>query len=162
VRQSLALLFVSRVGAGIFGATLATAQAYIADCTPQSGRARGMALIGMAFGFGFTFGPLLGSLAVGAEVDRPGPWPGYVAASLSGIALLLAFWLLPEPPSRTSAETEHRRGLAWTAWREALRTPTVPMLLAITFFSVFSFANFETTLSMVLSARSQVVPAFAM
>ena len=57
---AVALLFVARIGAGIAGATIATAQAVIADCTPKEKRAHGMALIGAAFGIGFTFGPLLG------------------------------------------------------------------------------------------------------
>src|SRR5262249_51246571 len=52
----LALMFVARIGAGIAGATIATAQAVIADCTPSEKRASGMAIIGMAFGFGFTLG----------------------------------------------------------------------------------------------------------
>src|SRR5262249_29647773 len=56
----LALFFVSRLGAGIAGATISTAQAVIADSTPPERRSQGMALIGAAFGIGFTFGPLLG------------------------------------------------------------------------------------------------------
>jgi len=56
-------LFITRIGAGIAGATIATAQAVIADCTPEEGRGRGMALIGAAFGIGFTFGPLIGAVA---------------------------------------------------------------------------------------------------
>ncbi len=56
-------LFITRIGAGIAGATIATAQAVIADCTPEEGRGRGMALIGAAFGIGFTFGPLIGAAA---------------------------------------------------------------------------------------------------
>src|SRR6202035_4487658 len=51
----LAWLFLTRIGAGIFGATISTAQPYIADVTSPTQRARGMALIGAAFGVGFTF-----------------------------------------------------------------------------------------------------------
>src|SRR5262245_12281029 len=54
-------LFICRIGAGIAGATIPTAQAYIADVTGPEERAKGMALIGAAFGIGFTFGPLLGA-----------------------------------------------------------------------------------------------------
>src|SRR5205823_157383 len=61
-RQSLGLvlLFVARLGAGVAGATISTAQAVIADVTSSEGRSRGMAMIGTAFGIGFTFCPLLG------------------------------------------------------------------------------------------------------
>lgn len=64
-------LFITRIGAGIAGATIPTAQAYIADVTGPKERARGMALIGAAFGIGFTFGPLLGAGFVSAETDDP-------------------------------------------------------------------------------------------
>lgn len=57
----LAWMFIARIGAGIAGATISTAQAVIADCTGVEGRGRGMALIGAAFGIGFTFGPLIGA-----------------------------------------------------------------------------------------------------
>ena len=64
VFQSMLLLFVARIGAGIAGATIPAAQAYIADVTSLQNRAKGMALIGAAFGLGFTFGPLLGAAAL--------------------------------------------------------------------------------------------------
>jgi len=67
-------LFLCRIGAGIAGATIPTAQAYIADVTGPEQRARGMALIGAAFGIGFTFGPLLGAAFVPgdlADLGRP-------------------------------------------------------------------------------------------
>ena len=60
----LGWLLVTRIGAGIAGATISTAQAVIADSTPIGGRGRGMALIGAAFGIGFTFGPLIGAACV--------------------------------------------------------------------------------------------------
>ena len=56
-------LFITRIGAGIAGATIPTAQAVIADSTTAEGRGKGMALIGAAFGIGFTFGPLIGAFA---------------------------------------------------------------------------------------------------
>jgi MFS family permease len=63
----LVWLFVTRIGAGISGATISTAQAYIADSTDERSRGKGMALIGAAFGIGFTFGPLLGAAFVGGN-----------------------------------------------------------------------------------------------
>lgn len=61
---ALGWMFVTRIGAGISGATISTAQAVIADCTGARNRGRGMAMIGAAFGIGFTFGPLIGALCV--------------------------------------------------------------------------------------------------
>ena len=57
-------LYLTRIGAGIAGATISTAQAVIADCTGAENRGKGMAMIGAAFGIGFTFGPLIGAACV--------------------------------------------------------------------------------------------------
>ena len=59
---TLWLLFVGRVLMGIFGATIPTAQAAVADVTAPQDRARGMGLIGAAIGLGFILGPALGGL----------------------------------------------------------------------------------------------------
>src|SRR5437867_3649183 len=53
--NSLALLLVSRAVAGIMAANLSTAQAYVADVTTPENRARGMGMVGAAFGLGFIF-----------------------------------------------------------------------------------------------------------
>jgi len=68
----------ARTGAGIAGATISTAQAVIADCTTPEHRKHGMALIGAAFGIGFTFGPLIGSASLFISSDDTGAfsrWP---------------------------------------------------------------------------------------
>ena len=150
VWKSLAWLFVSRIGAGIMGATISTAQAYIADTTSKEERPRGMALIGMAFGLGFTLGPLLGLVAVPDGHGDPGPGPGFVAAGLSAMALCLAIVWLPESldRSRGGKSDSSRHGM----WRigDVLQIPSIGLLLASLFISVFSFANFETTLSLLM------------
>src|SRR5262249_32248187 len=90
---ALTLLFLARIGAGIAGATISTAQAVIADSTPPDRRARGMALIGAAFGIGLTFGPLLGFASLKVPLEGA---PGFLASCLSFVAWLLALFLLPE------------------------------------------------------------------
>ena len=65
----LTWMFIARIGAGIAGATISTAQAVIADSTGAAGRGRGMALIGAAFGLGFTFGPLIGAACVSEDAS---------------------------------------------------------------------------------------------
>src|SRR6516225_6926286 len=79
---ALALLSLARSGAGIAGATIATAQAVIADCTPPEKRKHGMALIGAAFGIGFTFGPLFGYASL-SWFPNNHEAIGYTAAALS-------------------------------------------------------------------------------
>jgi MFS family permease len=143
---ALGLLFVSRLGAGVAGASVSTAAAVIADCTTRENRAKGMALIGAAFGIGFTFGPLIGY--VGLELFEGQPWaPGVAAAVLSLAALILAVRLLPE----TRAPGGAVAGKEWfsvSRTMEVLRTPTVGALALIYFLVIFGFANFEGTLAL--------------
>lgn len=158
VEKSLLLMFVARIGAGIAGATISTAQAYIADSTTLENRAKGMGLIGAAFGLGFTFGPLLGFLAVPTGKGDPGPWPGYAAAGLSLFALIIAAARLPESLQRDASgrivgpEGRHDRR-TWfdlAALRTAMASRPISLLLVASFLCVYSFANFESTLGLLI------------
>ncbi|MBX9788449.1 MAG: MFS transporter [Pirellulales bacterium] len=145
--QSLFWLFVARIGAGICGATIPTAQAYIADMTTVENRTKGMALIGAAFGLGFTFGPLLGVAAVWSTDQAASPYPGYLAAALSAVALGLAVFMLPES---LHAGSQRATG-GWfnaAALSDALSIPSIGLLLLTGFVSLLSFSNFESTLSL--------------
>lgn len=152
-RMGLTWLFVARIGAGIAAGTIPTAQAYIADVTTVHTRAKGMALIGAAFGLGFTFGPLIGYAALvfsKSEADvGTSPWPGYAAAMLSGLAFLLALVLLPES-RRPGHVVEHHSIFDLRGWSDAMATPSVPAILITAFVSVVSFGAYETTLSLLL------------
>ena len=153
VQKNLVLVLISRIGAGVFGATISTAMAYIADTTTLEKRHAGMAIIGAAFGLGFTFGPLFGYLAVPSGEGDPGPWPGYAAAGLSAFALLLAIFKLPES-LRPGGVPAARKLLDMVGLRHALATPSVGLLLLVSFVTVFSFANFETTLALLIKGET--------
>ncbi|HEV7282515.1 MAG TPA: MFS transporter [Pirellulaceae bacterium] len=162
-QTSLLLIFASRIGAGLAGATISTAQAYIADTTGERERSKGMALIGFGFGIGFTLGPLIGLLAVGLGNGDPGPWPGWIAAGLSATAFLLAIFLLPESLSAGNRESAtHDKRI-----RDGLKLLRLPILTALylaSFICVFSFANFETTLALLLQGDEpgrEAIPAVA-
>lgn len=142
----LTLLFLARLGQGLAGATIATAQAVIADTTPPERRSRGMALIGAAFGIGFAFGPLIGAGALAALPQLEGG-PGFAAALLSLLALGLGLRLLPET-RRPGVAGMHRRWLDWRGLRTALGLPGVGLLVGIFFLATFAFANFEATISL--------------
>lgn len=141
----LALLFIARLGAGIAGATISTAQAVIADSTPPERRARGMALIGAAFGIGFTFGPLIGfaSLFVPSE-----GMPGFVAAALSLIALTIAVTRLPET-LRVGSPPARRRWISLHGIRLVMQTPSVGILILTFFLATLAFGSLESTLALV-------------
>ncbi len=143
---AVGLMLVSRVAAGIFGASIGAAAAVIADCTPKETRAKGMALIGAAFGVGFTFGPLIAYF--GLELFQNQTWGvGAIASGLSLVAFLFAFWKLPE--TRTpAASNEPRYFFSLSRTLEVVRMPSVGPLVLIYFLAIFGFANFEATLAM--------------
>jgi DHA1 family tetracycline resistance protein-like MFS transporter len=90
---SLAMLFLARILAGVAGASVGTATAYIADITPPENRSKRMGLIGAAFGIGFVLGPAIGGLLSQWTVVAP----FWFAALLSIVNAVLMWVVLPEP-----------------------------------------------------------------
>lgn len=107
---TLPVLFAARIAGGVMGANVGVAQAYIADVTEPRDRARGMGMIGAAFGLGFIFGPALGGL-----LSRWGPEAPFVgAAALAALNGVLAWFRLPESlPPEVRAGRARAAGL-WT------------------------------------------------
>jgi MFS family permease len=142
---ALGLMLLSRIGAGIAGASVGTAAAVIADCTPPEKRAKGMALIGIAFGAGFTFGPLIAYFGLRLFQDQP--WGvGALASGLSAVALLIAVFVFKETWNPENKAGKDFFSVARTV--EVLRMPTVGTLVLIYFLAIFAFANFEATLAL--------------
>jgi MFS family permease len=98
---SIVVLLLSRVMAGVGGANIPVAQAYVADVTPAEDRAGSMGLIGAAFGLGFIFGPAIGGVLAPISVELP----GLAAAGLCAGNALLAVILLPESLSGRDRRT---------------------------------------------------------
>lgn len=89
---SLPLLFVSRIVDGITGGNISIAQAYIADVTDKKNRAKGMGMIGAAFGIGFIFGPALGGLLAKISYSTP----AYFAAVVALLSVVATYFFLQE------------------------------------------------------------------
>ena len=89
---SLGWLFLGRVISGITAASFPTASAYIADVTPEEGRAAKFGMLGAAFGLGFIVGPAVGGL-LGSMGLR---YPFWAAAILSLANAAYGFFILPE------------------------------------------------------------------
>lgn len=155
--DNLAVLFASRIIAGIGGANIGTAQAYITDVTTDRERARGMGLIGAAFGLGFILGPPLSGIlsAIGTARGMNGNLlPGLVAAGLSFTALLIALNVLVEskPPGvqpRGSLPPQFDRRI----WRDVARHGILLALISGLFLSLLAVAGMET--SVTLHARDR-------
>jgi DHA1 family tetracycline resistance protein-like MFS transporter len=88
----IGLLFVGRIISGITGASMSTAQAYIADVSPPAKRAANFGLMSVAFGLGFILGPAAGGLL--GQIDPRLPF--WVAAGLSLTNAAYGFFVLPE------------------------------------------------------------------
>src|SRR5947209_5840959 len=126
------MVFAARALAGACAGNIAAAQAYIADVTPPEKRARGMGMIGAAFGLGFIVGPALGGIVAGNELATADlETPGLIAAGLSLIAFLGVVFVLPESRP-ASARSQPSRGRI-AALCNALGRPVLSRLLVVFF-----------------------------
>jgi DHA1 family tetracycline resistance protein-like MFS transporter len=143
--NTLWMLFVGRILDGITGGNISTAQAYIADITTKENRAKGMGLIGAAFGLGFVFGPAIGGILSrwGVEV------PFLFAAGLSFANALLLYFTLPETvtpdhPARVSAAG----GRGFSQLIQSLKNPRLSFVLTIYFLFIVAFSIMTTSFSL--------------
>jgi DHA1 family tetracycline resistance protein-like MFS transporter len=147
----IAILFFSRILAGLTGGNITVAQAYIADVTDEQNRAKGLGLIGAAFGLGFIIGPAAGGILSqwGYSV------PAFTAAGIAALNFVAIFFLLPESltPERRE-EISQRKQLPFTikALIEVLRRPKVGPLLHVRFFYGLGFATFQGIFSLYTQA----------
>jgi MFS transporter, DHA1 family, tetracycline resistance protein len=146
---ALGLILLARVGAGIAGASVGTAAAVIADCTTPENRARGMALIGIAFGGGFTLGPLIAYFGL-AVFDQARWGVGAIASLLSFVALLIAIFVFRETRRPGTGATKEFPSVSRSL--TVLKMPGVGGLVLIYFLSIFAMASFESTLALLTKA----------
>lgn len=149
--HSLTMLFVMRTAGGLMAGNIGVAFAYAADVTDSSNRARGMGVIGAAFGLGFIFGPAIGGVLAGPDpLNADYTTPALVAAALSAAALVLALLLLPE--SLSAEERQRQRdmgaGTRRQEFRQTLLSPGLGVLIALAFLATFVFSGLETTFAM--------------
>jgi len=147
---TLWMLFVGRLIDGISGGNISTAQAYIADVTTKENRAKGMGLIGAAFGLGFVFGPAIGGILSRWGINVPFLFAGALAFANA----ILLYFALPETvtaehPSRASAAA----GRGWRQLLESLRNPRLGFVLTIYFLSIVAFSIMTATFSLFMMFR---------
>ncbi|MFA5910055.1 MAG: MFS transporter [Vicinamibacterales bacterium] len=143
---SLPMIFFARIIGGIAGANIPTAQAYIADVTTPENRARGMGMVGAAFGLGFIFGPAIGGLLSRISPEAP----MWFASALCLGNFTAAWFLLPESRRVSSATMTLGR---LEAFKHALTKPALVLLLALYFLVTAAFSGFEATFALFSEAR---------
>jgi len=144
---ALGLIFAARIVDGITGANIATAQAYVADVTTEENRAKGMGLIGMAFGLGFVLGPAIGGVLALIDISLP----FFVVGALAAANATAMLFMLPEPGRHLSVAVEARSRFSrlGAAWRDE-RTR---LLLLVFLLQSTAFSGMEATLALLLQAR---------
>ncbi|HET8734928.1 MAG TPA: MFS transporter [Anaeromyxobacteraceae bacterium] len=142
---SFAWLLASRLFAGAATANIAIAQAYIADVTPPEGRARGMGIIGAAFGLGFVLGPAIGGLLSTISLAAP----GYAAALLAGLNGVAALIVLPEPATHVRAERSPR----FAALARGMGRPGIRRIVLIYLLAILAFSGMEATFALLAAHR---------
>jgi len=152
VGSSLAVIYASRVLAGLTGGNITVAQAYIADVTDEKGRTRALGMIGAAFGLGFIFGPAIGGFlsTYGFAV------PAFAAAALAAVNFCLIAIRLPEsltPERRAALLGRARPALGLGSLTSALSRPMVGPLLQIRFVFGFAFVIFQTVFALYAQYR---------
>lgn len=155
--RSLEWLFVARILAGFFGASISTASAYISDITPPSERSKGMALIGAAFGLGFVVGPALGGgLALWGQQISSAPHFETSFCALWVGALCLANFLfglkfLKESLKEKNQFAHKRNRLALL--KTYLSQKTMGAMMNVYFLSSLAMAGMEATLILYMGER---------
>ncbi|WP_214629176.1 MFS transporter [Paenibacillus agaridevorans] len=148
---NLALMYASRAIGGLFsGAVASVIVAYVADITPPEQRTKGMGLVGMSIGLGFTIGPGFGGLL--SVVSHETPF--FAAAGLALLTFVLALLKLNEsltPEQRK--KPAQKRTSRWTAFQGPLKH-----LYVLAFFVTFTLAGMEATLQFFGMSRFDVTP----
>jgi len=145
--SSLWMLYAARILAGACAGNIAAAQAYIADVTTPENRARGMGLIGAAFGLGFIIGPAIGGIVAGNNLAHADlRTPGLIAAGLSLTAFVGVVTILRESLPAEARGRARRGRLA--AIRHALGRSDLARLLLVFFLVILAFAGMEATFAL--------------
>ena len=143
--HSLTWLFIARIVAGCAAANISTAQAIVADCMPPEQRTKGMGMVGAAIGLGFVLGPALAGVLV---TENSYTLPFIVAAVLSGLDFVLAFFLLPETLHYRRDQHLEERRFSIRRLYEALHVQYIPRLLSISLIYYIAFAAMESTFAL--------------
>jgi DHA1 family tetracycline resistance protein-like MFS transporter len=137
---TLWMLFASRIFDGITGGNIGTAQAYIADVTTKEERAKGMGLIGAAFGLGFIFGPAIGGILskFGAHV------PFFFVSGLALVNAITLYFILPESRKFAANNPNVKRQNRFAELTGALNNKRFAVVTLLYFLVIVAFSIMTT------------------
>jgi len=170
VAGSFTVLVVARFIGGLMSGNISTASAVIADVTPDARRSRGMAVLGLAVGIGFMFGPALGGMLSGVDLSRI--WPSvaaygvnpysmaalaaFVLATINWVAVLTRLHETRRPDSEKSLAS--RRPINPLALFHTTAYPGVARTNLIYFLYLLAFSGMEFSLTFLAADRFDYGP----
>lgn len=159
--DSLEMLIISRVFGGIMAANIGAAQAYMADITTPATRAKGMGLLGAAFGLGFIFGPAIGGVLGGNDAATADFFlPSVVSAAITVVAALATQFFLKESvtPEMLAKRAAAPKIKFTDKIRIGLGRRTLLLLMGCGFLAVTAWAQFETIFALWADAKLDYGP----
>ena len=143
------LVLFARSVAGLFGSTTAIANAYVTETTTSENRSKGMGVVGAAFGLGLVFGPVIGGLFGGGDINNIDyQTPFLFAFIVATISCLLAYFILIEPKKRNKQFVSINFINSFKDLLSLFKIPAILFLTTVFFLVTFSFAGFETTFAL--------------
>jgi DHA1 family tetracycline resistance protein-like MFS transporter len=151
---TLGMLFFGRIFDGITGGNISTAQAYIADVTTKENRAKGMGLIGAAFGLGFVFGP-----AIGGILSKFGPHaPFFFVSALAFSNALLLYFILPESRKFSDDKLPEKRPGRLADLMVMIKDSRFALITLIYFLQIVAFSIMTTVFVQYTAFRFNYTP----
>ena len=146
IATNLPIIFLARVIAGLFKTNISVGTAYIADITDEKSRAKGMGMFGVAFGLGFTFGPLAGGLIAGSDYSQETlSYVAWLASAINLFNLIFVIFFLNETNKNKDQNNQFEKTLSKQI--EILKNPILFPFFLLIFFIYIAFAGMEGTIA---------------
>ena len=146
IATNLPIIFLARVIAGLFKTNISVGTAYIADITDEKSRAKGMGMFGVAFGLGFTFGPLAGGLIAGSDYSQETlSYVAWLASAINLFNLIFVIFSLNETNKNKDQNNQFEKTLSKQI--EILKNPILFPFFLLIFFIYIAFAGMEGTIA---------------
>lgn len=146
IATSLPIIFLARVVAGLFKTNVSVGTAYIADITDEKNRAKGMGMFGVAFGLGFTFGPLAGGLIAGSNYTQETlSLVAWLAAAINLLNLIFVIIFFKETlPKEKNIQAKNNNLFKQI---EVVKNPLLLPYFLLIFFIYVAFSGMEGTIA---------------
>jgi MFS family permease len=146
IATSLPIIFLARVVAGLFKTNISVGTAYIADITDEKNRAKGMGMFGVAFGLGFTFGPLAGGLIAGSDYTQETlSLVAWLASAINLLNLIFVIIFFKETlPKEKNIQAKNNNLFKQI---EVIKNPLLLPYFLLIFFIYSAFSGMEGTIA---------------